>query len=153
MRTGLFSTIWALGLTLAAAAAQTVHDRVFVSSAAPASATAARTGPTVVFVPGLGGAVQDWAAVRARLPAAAPVVVLGPAPGRLGQRREWEPEAVAARLQHQLRAAVPPFVLVGHSSGGFQVQAFLAVHPNEAAGAVFVDASHADSVALTPAPM
>jgi len=35
----------------------------------------------------------------------------------------------------------PPFVLVGHSWGGLLPRAYLAAHPGEVAGAVFVDAT------------
>ena len=41
----------------------------------------------------------------------------------------------------------PPYVLVGHSIGGFNVRAFAARYPDEVAGLVLVDSSHPDQTA------
>jgi pimeloyl-ACP methyl ester carboxylesterase len=38
----------------------------------------------------------------------------------------------------------PPYVLVGHSLGGFNVRVFAGRYPNEVAGMVLVDSSHPD---------
>jgi pimeloyl-ACP methyl ester carboxylesterase len=38
----------------------------------------------------------------------------------------------------------PPYVLVGHSMGGYNVRLFTSLYPNEVAGIVLVDASHPD---------
>ena len=43
--------------------------------------------------------------------------------------------------------ARPPYVLVGHSVGGFNVRLFAGRHPEEVAGMVLVDSSHPDQVA------
>ena len=52
-----------------------------------------------------------------------------------------------AQELHQLlgRAGVaPPYVLVGHSFGGYNVRLFAALHRDEVAGMVLVDATHED---------
>jgi pimeloyl-ACP methyl ester carboxylesterase len=65
-----------------------------------------------------------------------------PAPG---------PRASAAMVE-DLRAVLtaararPPYVLVGHSVGGFNVRLFAARYPEEVAGVVLVDSSHPDQV-------
>lgn len=48
---------------------------------------------------------------------------------------------------HALLAAAgekPPYILVAHSFGGFNVRLYTAQYPNEVAGLVFVDTSHED---------
>ncbi|HUO15708.1 MAG TPA: alpha/beta hydrolase [Verrucomicrobiae bacterium] len=45
----------------------------------------------------------------------------------------------------------PPYVLVGHSLGGYNIRVFNGQYPNEVAGAVFVDSSHPDQLRyMTP---
>jgi pimeloyl-ACP methyl ester carboxylesterase len=54
----------------------------------------------------------------------------------------------AARELHALLAAAgekPPYILVGHSLGGFNIRVFNGFYPNEVAGMVLVDGSSEDS--------
>jgi pimeloyl-ACP methyl ester carboxylesterase len=53
---------------------------------------------------------------------------------------------MAEELHALLQAAgiTPPFVLVGHSLGGFNVRLYASLYPGEVAGMVLVDASHPD---------
>jgi len=57
-----------------------------------------------------------------------------------------------AQIVHELNmllefAEVPgPYVLVGHSFGGFTARYFAATHPNKIVGAVLVDSSHPDQI-------
>ena len=44
----------------------------------------------------------------------------------------------------------PPYVLVGHSLGGFNIRVFNGLYPSEVAGAVFVDSSHEDQMDRMP---
>ncbi len=53
-------------------------------------------------------------------------------------------DSLAAELRRGLRAASlePPYVLVGHSYGGFVAKLFASRHPEEVAGLVLVDVPH-----------
>ena len=55
-------------------------------------------------------------------------------------------KVIAGELHALLQAAVvaPPYVLVGHSMGGFTVRLFASLYRSEVAGMVLVDASHPD---------
>ncbi|MBI4909084.1 MAG: hypothetical protein HY820_36020 [Acidobacteria bacterium] len=44
----------------------------------------------------------------------------------------------------------PPYVLVGHSAGGYHVRVFRGRYPTEVAGAVLVDATQEDQYRLLP---
>jgi pimeloyl-ACP methyl ester carboxylesterase len=47
----------------------------------------------------------------------------------------------------------PPYVLVGHSLGGFNIRVYNQLYPDEVVGAVFVDSSHPDQLANMPASL
>jgi pimeloyl-ACP methyl ester carboxylesterase len=53
---------------------------------------------------------------------------------------------MAEELHALLRAAgiAPPYILVGHSLGGYNVRLYASLYRNEVAGMVLVDASHPD---------
>lgn len=55
-------------------------------------------------------------------------------------------KVIAHELHQLLRAAgvSPPYVLVGHSMGGYNVRLYASSYPTEVAGMVLVDASHPD---------
>lgn len=57
---------------------------------------------------------------------------------------EATPERMAQNLHALLNAArvQPPYILVGHSSGGRITRLFTALYPDEVAGLVFIDARH-----------
>ncbi|MDD7937258.1 alpha/beta hydrolase [Actinomycetospora lutea] len=111
-------------------------------------------------MPGLGSTPGEWEAVVAALPPDVAVIVVDPADApRLRSRDDWTPEAVAARLAARVARAARPLLLVGHSSGGLQVQALLYAGParpggpGDCGGALLVDASHEQGVRLAPAPV
>jgi pimeloyl-ACP methyl ester carboxylesterase len=61
----------------------------------------------------------------------------------------------AAHDLHALLAAaqVPtPYILVGHSMGGYDVRVYRGLYPNEVAGMVLVDAAHEDAARPTTMP-
>jgi pimeloyl-ACP methyl ester carboxylesterase len=61
----------------------------------------------------------------------------------------------AARDLHALLAAAqvpPPYLLVGHSLGGYNVRVFRSLFPQEVAGMVLVDAAHEDFPAASGTP-
>lgn len=118
---------------------------------------------TVVIVPGLGSAPEEWAAVLDALPPGVATLTIDPADSpRLRDPAAWSPDAVASRLAMRVAGSPRPLLLVGHSSGGLHVQAYLysrtlpgggagdsgTVSP--VVGAVLVDASH--QVAVRPVP-
>lgn len=107
-------------------------------------------GPTVVLDAGLAGFSLDWALVVPRVAAFTEVVAYdragygwsdeGPDPRDSAQ--------IADELHTLLHAAgiEPPYVLVGHSFGGFNVRLFANRYPDEVAGMVLVDPSHEDEI-------
>ncbi|HLZ20505.1 MAG TPA: alpha/beta hydrolase [Ktedonobacterales bacterium] len=104
--------------------------------------------PAVVLDAGLAGFSLDWGLVTPEVAQFTTVCAydragygwsdLGPLP-RASSR-------IAAELHELLhRAGVePPYVLVGHSFGGFNVRLFADYYPDEVAGMVLVDVSHED---------
>lgn len=113
--------------------------------------------PTVVFDSGLGGPGMEWKLVQ-------PTVAqftracsydragygwsdAGPMPRTSGE--------IAKELHTLLTNAgeKPPYVLVGHSFGGYNVRVFNGQYPTEVAGMVLVDASHEDQMEKMPANM
>jgi pimeloyl-ACP methyl ester carboxylesterase len=61
----------------------------------------------------------------------------------------------AARDLHALLDAAqvrPPYVLVGHSMGGYDVRVYRGLYPREVAGMVLVDAAHEDAAPQTAMP-
>lgn len=105
-------------------------------------------GPAVILESGLGGSVLEWGTVAAAL-SRHTTVVRRDRPG-LGWSehvdRDRTATAAADDLWRLLQAleVPPPYLLVGHSLGGFHIRALAAAHPDEVAGVVFVDASHED---------
>jgi pimeloyl-ACP methyl ester carboxylesterase len=105
-----------------------------------------RGRPAVIMDAGLGGSSGDWRYVQRDLHGRTTACVydragygysdVGPAP-RTSAR-------IVAELHALLRAAElpPPWVLVGHSFGGYNMRLFAARYPQEVAGLVLVDAPH-----------
>ncbi len=66
----------------------------------------------------------------------------------LGWSSEPSKPRTSAEMARDLRSLLqhariePPYVLVGHSIGGFNVRLFASEHPHEVAGMVLVDSSH-----------
>lgn len=106
--------------------------------------------PTVVLCSALGTVCTDWDAVLALLPDADVVLFDRPGTGHSPQTRPPWPRTAPATLEEEVQwlaavgpavGAAPPYVLVGHSSGGLYAQAFARWHPDQTAGVVLVDAS------------
>ncbi len=99
--------------------------------------------PVVVFEAGATNSLEVWREILPAVAAEGPVIAYDRA--GLGQS-EWDgqvpsPRHVASRLRKLLAAvgATPPYVLVGYSWGGSLARFFAGYHPEEVAGAVFVD--------------
>jgi pimeloyl-ACP methyl ester carboxylesterase len=105
--------------------------------------------PTVVLDGGLGVYSGTWTGVMDALADAPFRVCRYDRPG-LGESEAGDKPRTSERLVEELRALLetagekPPYVLVGHSLGGLNVQLFARHHPDDVAGAVIVDAIHPD---------
>lgn len=99
--------------------------------------------PAVILVSGLGESMRPWRAVDSGLASLTTVFSydrpgLGKSPSVPGIRSV----AVMAEELHELlrRAGLrPPFVLTGHSLGGFVVELYASRYPKEVSGIVLVD--------------
>jgi pimeloyl-ACP methyl ester carboxylesterase len=63
--------------------------------------------------------------------------------------RTMEQEAKELKMLLQAAGEVGPYVMVGHSQGGFNCQAFANLYPDDVVGVVLVDASHPDTIQRT----
>lgn len=111
--------------------------------------------PTVVLEAGLGDLLSEWSRVQSELAKTARVCSYdragyggsdaGPMPRTSAQ--------IAAELHALLAAAGEhgPYVLVGHSFGGYNVRVFRGVYPNDVSGMVLVDSVQEDQYKLLPA--
>ena len=118
-----------------------------VGDAEIAFETLGYAGPVIVFESGLGGEMRSWDAITRPLAAFARLVLYDrPGIGRSGPRCDTDvllASTVADELLAFLQAIdmPPPYVLVGHSLGGFYVQAFARRYPRETAAVVLVDSA------------
>ncbi len=106
--------------------------------------------PTVVFDAGLGGSSLEWFTVQQKLAARTRVCAYdragygwsdtGPGP-RTSLRNAME---LRALLKHA--GIDPPYVLAGHSFGGYNMQLFASLYAKSVAGLVLIDSSHAEQV-------
>lgn len=104
--------------------------------------------PTVVLEAGLGGMSSAWAWVQSETAKFSHVVSYDRAGLGWSESDTTTKTAmtVAKRLRNLLQSAntAPPYVLVGHSMGGFFIRVFTDLFPEDVAGLVLVDASHPD---------
>ena len=111
-------------------------------------------GPVVIFDAGIGGFSLDWVKVQRMLEKN----VMSCAYDRAGYG--WSDEGPSPRTTDQIveelhkllqKASIPPpYVLVGHSFGGYNMQYFAKAYPGETAGLVLVDSSHPEQVDRLP---
>ena len=109
--------------------------------------------PTVVMDSGLGGTVLDWQLVQPEVAQFARVCTYD----RAGMG--WSEPGAQPRTSQQIveelhdllgNAGVQgPYVLVGHSFGGTNVQLYASQYPNEVAGMVLVDSATEDGMLVT----
>jgi len=104
--------------------------------------------PTVVLDSGLGDTYVSWRKVQPEIAKFTRVCSydragLGYSDPSLRPRTS---KVIAEELHALLHAAAipPPYVLVGHSMGGYDVRLFASAYRSEVAGMVLVDASHPD---------
>jgi pimeloyl-ACP methyl ester carboxylesterase len=111
--------------------------------------TAGAETPAVVLEAGAGGFALDWSLVLPQVATFTQVCAYD----RAGHA--WSEPGPAPRtarqLAFELHAALQqggisgPYVLVGHSFGGFLVRAFASHYPDQVAGMVLVDVVHEDA--------
>jgi pimeloyl-ACP methyl ester carboxylesterase len=104
--------------------------------------------PTVILDSGLGDSYVSWRKVQPQIAKFTRVCSYDRA-GIGYSDSSSQPrtsKVIAGELHALLRAAgvPPPYVLVGHSMGGYDVRVFASMYPDEVAGMVLVDASHPD---------
>ena len=107
--------------------------------------------PTVVLDSGLGEGADTWIKVQAQVAAFTHVCAYdraGVGESSPGPKPRTSRQMVAELRELLNRAQIQgPYVLVGHSLGGLNVQLFAIEHPNEIAGLVLVDPSYPDMLA------
>ncbi|MCB2426612.1 alpha/beta fold hydrolase [Methylophaga pinxianii] len=104
--------------------------------------------PTVIVDVGLGDDSTDWLPIQKAVSSSARICVFdrpgygwsdfGPSP-RTSNRIAQELEELLIQAE-----VPPPYILVGHSFGGYNIRIFAANNPQMVAGMVLVDASHED---------
>jgi pimeloyl-ACP methyl ester carboxylesterase len=102
--------------------------------------------PTVILESGLGDTYLSWRKVQPQIAKFTRVCSYDRA-GLGYSEPSSQPrtsKVIAGELHALLQAAgiAPPYVLVGHSVGGFNVRLYASLYPTEVAGMVLVDASH-----------
>jgi len=112
-------------------------------------------GPTVILESGLGEPARSWTGVQAGVERFTRVCSYD----RAGYGRSDPGPQPRSSLQiagelHALLATAQesgPYVLVGHSFGGYNVRVYAGLYRNEVSGAVLVDSSHEDQERFEPA--
>jgi pimeloyl-ACP methyl ester carboxylesterase len=110
--------------------------------------------PTVVLDSGLGDSFISWQKVQPQIAGFTRVCSYDRAGiGYSDSSPQPRTSQVIAEELHSLLQAAgisPPYVLVGHSMGGYDVRVFAGLYRNEVAGMVLVDASHPDQEKRLP---
>ena len=102
--------------------------------------------PAVILDAALGGSSISWQQVQTEISANTRVCSYDRA--GLGWSEAGRGPRTARRLADELHALLgqagvaPPYILVGHSFGGFSARQFAAQYPQEVAGMVLVDVPH-----------
>ncbi len=110
--------------------------------------------PTVILESGSGGPSVDWLMVQPEVAKFARVCSYDRA-GYGWSDSGPEPRSslqIAHELKQLLQAAGEngPYVLVGHSMGGYDIRVYTGLYPNDVVGMVLVDASHEDQELRAP---
>jgi pimeloyl-ACP methyl ester carboxylesterase len=111
--------------------------------------------PTVILESGLGEQAQSWVAVQRGVEGFTRVCSYDRAGyGRSDRSPQTRSSLQIARELHALlndSQKSGPYVLVGHSFGGYNVRVYTGLYPNEVSGVVLVDSSHEDQEQFEPA--
>ena len=117
------------------------------------------SGPTVIFDAGLGDDSTVWKTVTSQVAAFAHIVVFDRAglgksdskPGNGPISAQDSVDALNALLKKE--NIKPPYILVGHSRGGLNMQLFAQEHPTEVTGMVLIDSVSRNQTIHDPAPL
>jgi pimeloyl-ACP methyl ester carboxylesterase len=113
------------------------------------SGTSGSGKPTVILEAGAGSPACVWAKVQPEIAKFTRVCSYDRAglgwsdPASTPRTREQEAEEL--KLLLTAAGEKGPYVMAGHSQGGFTIQAFFQKFPDDVAGVVLVDASHPDT--------
>ena len=111
-------------------------------------------GPPVVMDAGLAGYCLDWSLVQPEIAKFTRAITYDRAGYAWSDESPLErtSENVVKELHTMLHnAGVPaPYVLVGQSIGGLNMQLFANMYPNEVAGIVLIESSHKDQMEKLP---
>ena len=104
------------------------------------------SNPTVVIASGLDGHLELWDKVISEVSKKHSVFAYN-RPGigksdKTDKPRDAEQMVVELRFYLKELKILPPYILVGHSSGGLYMQMFARKYPSEVAGLVLVDSTH-----------
>ena len=111
-------------------------------------------GPTIIFDSGLGGFSLEWLSIQREL--SDKVMTCAYDRAGYGWSDFGPPPRTTKQIVKELYVLLknaeipPPYVLVGHSFGGFNIQYFAKVHPELVSGLIFVDASHPEQIERLP---
>jgi pimeloyl-ACP methyl ester carboxylesterase len=109
--------------------------------------------PTVVMDSGLGGTVLDWQLVQSEVAKFARVCTYDRA--GMGWSEAGSQPRTSQQIVRELHALLGnagvegPYVLVGHSFGGTNMQVYASQYPDEVAGMILVDSALEDEEAVT----
>ena len=110
--------------------------------------------PTVVLESGLADSLEEWVKVQPQIARFTRVCSYDRA--GYGESDPAPMPRTSDRIAAELHAALisagekPPYLLVGHSFGGFNVRVFNGKYSNQVAGLVLVDATQEDQYRLLP---
>jgi len=101
--------------------------------------------PTVIFVAAKGVALDDYMPVYTKIEKNVQISAYDRA--GLGRSESLNNERTVDTMAYELHELLrkekiePPYILVGHSMGGFVIRCFTNMYPNQVAGLVFIDAA------------
>ena len=110
--------------------------------------------PTVVLDSGVGGFSLEWTPVQRLL--AGKVKICAYDRGGYAWSEPGPPPRTTSQLVRELHTLLhnaglaPPYVLAGHSFGGYNVMYFAKRYPQETAGLILVDSSHPEQTQRLP---